>query len=411
MSVEFESPLSVTHLREPEYLANPYPFYARLRAEDPVHWDPAAGVEGGWVLTRHADVVAALRDPRFTAKRFEANTDWIPVELQATLGQALRALGRQILFLDPPDHTRLRGLANRAFLPRVVEAMRPHITDIVDDLLDGVAAAGRMDFIADFAFPLPVTVIAEMLGVPAADREQLGKWSYDFGAVLDGGDLSMEGILQALQGVSDLMDYLRGVLKQHKAAPRDDLLQAFLAAEERGDTLSEDEVLSNLVLLLAAGHGTTTHLLGNGLLALLRNPEQKEQWARHAALAPGAVVELLRYDSPVQLTGRRATADLEIGGQPIRAGQHVVTVLGAANHDPAVFADPDQLRLGRTENKQVAFGHGIHFCLGAPLARVEAEIALPALLARFPTLRLASESLEWQASIVFHGLTALPLAW
>nr|MBF6590697.1 cytochrome P450 [Ktedonobacterales bacterium] len=229
--------------------------------------------------------------------------------------------------------------------------------------------------------------------------------------VLDGGDLTFESILQALQGVSELMNYLRGILEQHKTQPRDDLMGAFLDAEERGDTLSEEEVLSNLVLLLAAGHGTTTHLIGNGLLALLRHPDQLAAVRDHPTKVPAAVLELLRYDGPVQMTSRAATEDLEISGQRIPKGQEVVMVLGAANHDPAVFPDPDRLDVTRAENRNVAFGHGIHYCLGAPLARVEAEIAFPALLARFPHLRLATETPAWAPSVVFRGLLALPVEW
>jgi cytochrome P450 len=401
--------LSLARLRDPDVLPNPYPFYAQMREADPVHWDDEAN--GVWVLTHHADVVGALRDPRFSAQRFTPTTDWMPDELRARLGPALTALSRQLLFIDPPDHTRLRNLANRAFVPRVVEAMRPHIREIVTGLLDEIAPHGQMDVIGEFAFPLPVTVIAEMLGVPPADRDQLGKWTHDFGTVLDGGDLTFESILAALSGVAELMDYLRGILQEHKARPRDDLMQAFLAAEERGDTLSEDEVLANLVLLLAAGHGTTTHLIGNGLLALLRHPDQLALLREDPTRVPTAVVELLRYDGPVQLTSRTATADLTIAGKHIQQGQQVVTILGAANRDPAVFPDPDLLDLTRHENHHVAFGHGIHYCLGAPLARVEAEIAFPALLERFPTLRLATKEPEWVPSAVFRGLTALPVTW
>jgi cytochrome P450 len=390
-------------------LPNPYPFYARLREADPVHWDEETG--GAWVLTRHADIVSALRDPRFSAQRFTPTTDWMPEELRARLGPALTAISRQLLFIDPPDHTRLRNLANRAFLPRVVEAMRPHIGEIVTALLDEVAPRGQMDVIGEFAFPLPVTVIAEMLGVPPADRDKLGKWTEDFGTILDGGDLTFESILAALSGVAELMDYLRGILAEHTTQPRDDLMQAFLAAEERGDTLSEDEVLANLVLLLAAGHGTTTHLIGNGLLALLRHLDQLALLRDDSARAPTAIVELLRYDGPVQLTSRSATTALTIGEREIQQGQEVIMVLGAANHDPTAFPDPDRLDLTRRESHHVAFGHGIHYCLGAPLARVEAEIAFTALLQRFPTLRLETTEPEWVPSAVFRGLAALPVAW
>jgi cytochrome P450 len=406
--------LSIAALRDPAVRANPYLFYARLRSQAPIHWDPAAGVNGGWVLTRHADVMAALRDPRVTAERLDApqNADWLPEEYREAARQVFRAMPHQLLFLDPPDHTRLRGLISKAFTPRLVEAWRPRIIQLANELLDPAQEAGQMDVIASIAYPLPAIVIAELLGVPPEDREQFIRWSADFGGFLDGSTLTPLEALQALQGVADFMDYFRGVIALRASAPRDDLLQAMLTARERDDALTEDELLANLVLLLAAGHGTTTHLIGNGLLALLRHPEQYQRLKDHPDLIPTAVAELLRFDSPVQLTGRRTREEITIGGVTLAAGQHFTTILGAANRDPDQFPDPDRLDVGRPENRHLSFGYGIHFCLGAPLAKLEAEIALSAVTQRLPQLRLADgaeSALEWEPSIVFRGLKSLPV--
>ncbi|HEU5437644.1 MAG TPA: cytochrome P450 [Ktedonobacterales bacterium] len=408
--------LSLAALRDPALRANPYPFYAQLRSHAPVHWDTAAGMDGGWVLTRHADVMAALRDPRVSAERLEPpqGTDWLPAEYREAAQQVFRTMPHQLLFLDPPDHTRLRGLLSKAFTPRLVEAWRPRIVELANELLDPVQEAGQMDVIASLAYPLPAIVIAELLGVPPADREQFIRWSSDFGGFLDGSTLTAQEALQALQGVADFMAYFRGIIARRHSAPRDDLLQALLTARERDDALTEDELLANLVLLLAAGHGTTTHLIGNGLLALLRHPEQWQRLceSEHPGLIATAVAELLRFDSPVQLTGRRVREELTISGVTLAAGQHITTILGAANRDPDQFPDPNRLDVGRAENRQLSFGYGIHFCLGAPLAKLEAEIALSAVTRRLPRLRLAdgaASALEWQPSIVFRGLRSLPV--
>jgi cytochrome P450 len=409
-----DTPLTLKTLLTPEVHDNPYPFYHRLLDESPIHWDEAAGIEGGWVLSRQADVAAALKDSRFSAVRLLAeSTEWVPDEMLDAARQVFRAMPHQLLFLDPPDHTRIRGLMSRAFTPRLVEALRPRMQAIADELLDAVVDSGHMEVINDFSYPLPAIVIAELLGVPPEDRAQFTKWSSDFGGFLDSSNLSFEQVLAALQGVSDFMDYFRALIAVRRTQPRDDLLQAMIVAREQNDKLSEDELLANLVLVLAAGHGTTTHLIGNGLLALLGHPDQLRALAQDPSLIATGVPELLRYDSPVQLTGRRATADLEIGGQPIKAGQHVTVVLGAANRDPAAFPDPDRLDVARPEGRILSFGQGVHFCLGAPLARIEAGIALNAALRRLPNLCLDADpaTLTWEPSIVFRGLNALPVAF
>ncbi len=401
-----EGKLSLADGLQPEYVANPYELYRRLREADPVYWDERAN---SWVLTRYLEVAAALRDARLSAAGFMEDISWIPDEMRPMLEPPIRALTRQMLFMDPPDHTRLRGLVAKAFTPRVVEGLRPAIRQIAGELLDKAVEKGELELIRDYAFPLPAIVIATMLGVPPEDRDQLNAWSESFGALLEGGGLTMEDAFLALHGVSEFIAYFRQIIRERRNAPRDDLLQAMINAEEQGDALSEEELLGNCVLLMAAGHGTTMHLIGNGTLALLRNPRQLQRLREEPTLMPSAVAELLRYDSPVQMTSRKAKEDMRIGDKSISEGQEVIMCTGAANHDPAQFSDPDRLRLDRPENRHLSFGLGIHFCLGAPLARLEAEIAFSTLLHRFPTLRLASEEIEHGSGLVFRGLKRLPL--
>ena len=408
MNAESGAEISLSHVLQPEIAADPYPLYHRLRSDDPVRWDAPLNA---WVVTRYADIQSALGDARLSAERINLATEWLPEAMRETLGPVFRALSRQMLFLDPPDHTRLRGLVNKAFTPRVVQGMRPRIQAIVDDLLDAVQEAGRMDVIQDVAYPLPAIVIAEMLGVPPEDRDQFRIWSDDFGALIGRSDLTLDGATRALRGVAEFMDYFRDIVARRRASPRDDLMQALIAAEDRGDALTEEELLANCVLLLAAGHGTTTHLIGNGLLALLRNPDQLRKLRDDPSSIAAAVTELLRYDSPVQATGRVAAQELPIGARRVGVGEGVILVLGAANRDPEQFADPDRLDIGRRENRPIAFGHGIHFCLGAPLARIEAQIAFATLLRRLPGLRLETDVLEWEPSLSFRGLTRLPVAF
>ncbi|HLY30857.1 MAG TPA: cytochrome P450, partial [Ktedonobacterales bacterium] len=368
-----------------------------------------------WAVVSHRLVTAALRDSRVAAERLDPPTsfDWAPEPFKSAAERVFRTMPHQLLFIDPPDHTRLRGLVSKAFTPRLLESMRPHIADLTNDLLDAIErAGGETDVIRDLAYPLPAIVIAEMLGVPPEDRDKFIQWASDFGGFLDSSTLTMEEALQAIQGVSDFMDYFQEIIARRRVEPRDDLLQAMLTAHERDDKLTEDELLANLVLILAAGHGTTTHLIGNGLLALLRNPEQYQRLVDDPALVPNAIPELLRYDPPVQLTGRRVRAEITLGEVTVEAGQHVTVLLAAANRDQEQYPDPNRLDVGRPENRILSFGQGIHFCLGAPLARLEAEIVFQGLTRRFPHPRLTvpEEALEWQPSIVFRGLTALPVA-
>jgi cytochrome P450 len=387
---------------EPEFVADPYPTYQRLRSEDPVHHSPL----GFWVLTRYEDVVANLRDPRFAKEPMIA-------AVAARLGISPMGIGVSMLDRDPPDHTRLRSLASKAFTPRVVEALRPRIQQIVDELLEGVADARGMDLIEQFAYPIPVSVICEMLGVPVADHERFKGWSLDLARGLDSIMLGPESEVfkRSGQAREGLTNYMRGLIAERRTSPRADLLSALIAAEEAGDKLSEAELLAMCILLLVAGHETTVNLIGNGTLALLRHPDQLRMLRETPDLIGTAIEELLRFDGPVQRTARTPTEDVTVGGKTIPKGEIVMPFIGAADRDPAQFRDPERLDITRTDNRHIAFGWGIHFCLGAPLARIEGQIAINTLLKRFPKLALAVEKPEHRHSLTLRGLVSLPVSF
>jgi cytochrome P450 len=387
---------------DPEFVADPYPTYHRLRAEDPVHHSPL----GFWVLTRYEDVVAVLRDPRFAKEAIAAF-------VAARFGVAASGIGLSMLDRDPPDHTRLRGLVSKAFTPRVVETLRPRIQQIVDRLLDRAEGTGSMDLIEDFAYPLPVIVICEMLGVPVEDRERFKEWGIDIARGLDAILLppDSEVARRSAAARSALTGYFRGLIAERRASPRADMLSALIAAEEAGDKLSEEELLATCILLLVAGHETTVNLIGNGSLALLRHPDQLRRLREDPGLIAGAVEELLRYDGPVQRTARMPSEDVTIAGRTIAKGEMVMPFIGAADRDPSQFPDPDRLDITRTDNHHIAFGWGIHFCLGAPLARVEGRIAINTLVQRLPKLALATDKPEYRQSLTLRGLTTLPVAF
>jgi cytochrome P450 len=381
--------------------------YRRLRAEDPVHWHEPFGC---WLVTRYGDVVAGFLDPRLSSERAG------PMAALAgspDLAPFFAYLDRRMDFQDPPEHGRLRKLAQAPFTPRAVEILRPFIQRLVDGFLDRVQGRGGMDVIRDLAFPLPGTVIGELLGVPAADRNQLKTWSDEFVGFFKTvpSQTSLEDYRRADQAARDLGRYFRDALDRHRGGPTGGLLAALAGAEDRGDRLSAEELAANATLLLHAGHETTTHLIGNGLLALLRHPDQLRRLRAEPGLVPTAVEEFLRYDSPVQLTYRIAREDFDFAGKPIREGQVVHLVLAAANRDPAQFPDPDRLDVARSPNAHVAFGHGHHYCLGAHLARLEALVAFQTLLQRFPTLRLGGGPVEHQEHYILRGLKSLPVAW
>jgi len=389
--------LTINLLRTPELAADPYPFYRQLRETNPVLWDAE---RGHWVLTRHRDVMAVLRDRSLSCvRKLTGETD----------GWGLDALSRQMLSMDPPDHTRLRGLFTKAFTVRMVERMRPMITTLTDELLDLASDRGEMEVVADFALPLPVRVIAELLGIPRQDHDLLRRWSLSFGYLLDDVHTDMD---QAARGVGEFLGYLSDLVEQRRTRPGEDLVSALAAVQQDGDRLTKEELLVNLVLLLAAGHVTTAHMLGNGVVALLRHPDQWRLLCEDPDVISAAVMEMVRFDAPVQLSGRIATADFVLGGTPIQRGQALVTLLGAANRDPEAFGDPDRFDVRRSTTSQLAFGHGIHACIGMALARAEGEIAFRRLTERFPGLHLAGGSQPvYQQSITFRALSQLRVRW
>ncbi len=378
----------------PRLHADPYPIYRRLREKDPVH---RSRLMAGWVLSKHEDIDAVLRDHgRFISdpRQFD---DYTPLERGP---QAPSLIG-----LDPPDHTRLRSLVNRAFTPRAVEAMRSRVEQIVDELLERVDGRECFDVIDALANPLPTIVIAEMLGVPSDDRDRFQEWSDDVARTLEP-TITPQQREAANRSAGALRDYFNEIIEQRRAEPRDDLISALVAAEEEGDRLTHEELLTTLTLLLVAGNETTTNLIGNGLLALLRHPDQMARLRDDPDLVVNAVEELLRFDSPVQTDGRRVLENLEIRGRRIRRGDQLVLLLGAANHDPDVFLDPGRLDLGRDNTNHLSFARGIHYCLGSPLARLEGQIAFRKLLERFADIRLA-ETPQFRDHIVLRGVRSL----
>ena len=391
----------------PEVHANPYPMYNRLREEDPVHWSE---LMDSWILTRYEDVSAVLRDSRFSANRRQAQNRF--VQAARKVEEEFGPFGRTqtMLTSDPPEHTRLRRLVSKAFTPRMVEGLLPRIQDIVDERLDLAQKAGRMDIIQDLAYPLPVIVIAEMLGIASEHRDQFKRWSDEIVLTLNGPFTQPDVLERARKSVHELSDYFRGVIEERRKAPGEDLISGLIAAEEQGQILSEDEMLATAMLLLIAGNETTTNLIGNGMLALFRNPDQLRKLRDDPSLTQTAIEEFLRYDGPVQGTGRVAMEDMEIDGRPIKKGQVAFCVLGAANHDPAKFENPDQLDITRQSNEHVAFGDGIHSCLGAPLARVEGQIAFQTLLRRFPDPSLETDNPQWGGTFILRGLKSLPIS-
>ena len=379
---------------------NPYPIYAELRARAPVHRNRLLDA---WVLSRHADVDAVLRDfRRFSNDQRKRD----PVRRRrSTLPQIPYPT---ILFLDPPDHTRLRSLVNKAFTPKAVADLEPRIRRMTRTLLDAAADPAGFDLMETLANPLPVMVIADMLGVPVEDRAQFREWSNQRARILEP-TVGRREFRIAEEASKSLDAYFLSIIKARRIVPRDDIISALIHVEEAGDRLTEGEMLGLLRLLLVAGNETTTNLIGNGMLALLRHPEQLRALRQDPGRIPAAVEELLRFDSPVQASLRLVLEDCEVNGIPLRRDDNVLLLNGAANHDPAVFDHPERLDIGRRENNHVAFGRGIHFCLGAPLARLEGRVAIEVLLERYPSLRLMSDRPAFRNSIVLRGLEALPV--
>lgn len=403
-----ETPTLLFNPFDPAFRIDPYAVYAHIREVAPIH----QGAFDAWVLSRYADCVAVLKDPRSSSDSTNSTAYQQFVEQTGSDPEELIEGARPFLFMDPPDHTRLRGLVNKAFTPRVADELRPRIQQIVDELLDAAAAKGELEVIEDFAYLVPVRVICEMLGVPAEDHETFKGWSRELARSLDPEEMLPPDVVERRRrAIESFREYFRGLIAQRRVEPRDDLLSALIAAEEQGDKLTEDELLSTCTLLLVAGHETTVNLIGNGTLALLRNPDQFARLRADPSLARSAVEEVLRYDPPVQLTGRTALEDMEVGGETIKKGQQAIILIASANRDPAQFPNAERFEIGRQDNHHLAFGHGVHFCLGAPLARVEGEIALGTLARRLVSPRLLVEAPEYKENVVLRGLAALPVAF
>jgi len=399
--------ISPPDLASPRFKANPYPFYARLRAEAPVWRTTLPDKRVAWLVTRYEDVARVLKDETFAKDKLNAmdpqqltKTPWVP--------GFLKPLERNMLDLDDPDHARLRALVSKAFTPRLIERLRGRIEAFCEDLVDTMERKGRVELVSDYALPIPATVIAELLGVPAEDRRKFHRWSSRLVSVSSGRDM-----LRALPAALAFTRYLRKLINQRRDDPRDDLITALVRAEEAGDKLSEDELLAMAFLLLVAGHETTVNLIASGTLALLEHPDQAEALRRDPSLTKTAIEELLRYTSPVELaTERYARKDVEIAGETIPRGELVLAVIGSANRDERHFENPDALDITRDSNRHLAFGRGgVHHCLGAPLARMEGQIAIGALLQRLPHARLATppETLRWRRGLFLRGLERLPI--
>jgi cytochrome P450 len=395
-------------LFDPAFKADPYPTYSELRSSTPVHRITLPDGRGVWLITRYDDVLAVLKDGRFVKNWRKVLT---PEQLTQIppIPEVMEPLTTNMLDTDPPDHERLRALVSKAFTPRLIERMRPRVQVIADALLDAVQDRGEMDLIDDYAFPLPITVIAELLGVPAEDRNSFREWS-DAAVSGDASQEYMEKVL--MPHMQAFTDYLGRMFEEKRKNPGEDLISALVRAEEAGDKLSESELLGMVFLLLVAGHETTVNLIGNGVLALLQRPDQLEKLRDDPSLIKPAVEELLRYDGPVETsTERFASEDVPIGETVIPKGEMVLVVIAAADRDPERFPDPDTLDITRSENRHLAFGKGIHHCLGAPLARMEGQIAISTLLRRMPALRLkgSANALSWRPGMVLRGLRGLPV--
>ncbi len=403
----------MTELFDPGFVEDPWPRYAELRERAPVHHD--AG--GFWVLTRHADCLEVLRSKSASVDAARVDPAVRPrgvgrqpgrnLEADQQMAQAI-ADNRPFIFRDPPDHTVMRGLVSKAFTPRMVEGFRPGIEAMVDDLVDEALERGEVDLVREFAYPLPIQVICTMLGIPAADRDRFSEWSAVLARGLDPDFLMPDDALeQRMEVVAAFAEYFFPLMAERRAAPGDDLLSQLVLAEDAGVVLTEGQTLATAILLLVAGHETTVNLISGGVLALVRHPDQLARWRADPMLTTTAVDELLRFVSPVQLTGRVMLEDVELGPATLPRGHYALAVIASGNHDPEAFEAPDELDLGRADNRHLGFGFGLHHCLGAPLARLETAIALPRLLERTADIGLVSDTVTYRDNVVLRGLSEL----
>lgn len=390
-------------------LADPYPFYHRLRTEDPVHFSNALQT---WVLTAYEDVATATGEDRLSSDRMGFYLNPVPAEARQKLRPLCEHMSRWMSMNDAPDHTRLRGLVNKVFTSRSLEELMPRIREISSNLIDAFGDGGQVDLIEQFAYPLPAAVICEMLGIPFDEQQQFRQWSNDIVAFSAGSGMLLEEVAErAQESQLELVEYCRGIVGQRRRQPKDDLISQLISVEQKGAKLSELELYAMCVQLFVAGHETTTNLIGNGVLALLRHPDAFRELQEQPQRLESAIEEFLRYDSPVQRTGRIVKKNLEVRGERLTEGESVMLMYGAANRDPNQFDHPDRLHLGRHPNKPLAFGRGPHFCVGAPLARMEAKIAFATILSRLSDIHLVDEELSWRPSMAMRGLESLQVGY
>lgn len=432
MSSVIHDTLSLSNLQREEIRVNPYPFYEQLREQDPVHWDEEMGF---WTLTRYDDISALYTDERFSrAEGLMRGFARLSERDQKIAQPVYHSFSKTLFYADPPYHTHLRSLMNHAFTPRYVERLRPYIQQTVNQLLD--SHHHGLDIIHDLAYPLPVMVIAELIGLPASDRADFKRWSDDLFAILGTVKHKSQHVLErAAQSLGEMTEYIKHLADKRREAMGDDLLSILLSVSdgdscpypqhaasahsqggpigerEAASTLTEEELVANINILLSTGHETTTHLIGNGILALLQHPDQMQLLKDRPALIDSTVDEILRYDNPVQITYRSAIQDAELNGKLIRQGDLVNTIIGSANRDPERFIEPHRFEITRDEGRHLSFGLGIHYCIGAPLVKLEAEIAFETIVRRFPRIALAAEKLEWQEHPIFRGLKSLPVTF
>lgn len=392
---------SLVRLLEPEVLANPYPLFEELRRKAPVYWDPFLHA---WVVTRYRDVVTVLHD--FSADRTPTPEYLRKIGL-GDLAPIAQLMVKQMLFLDPPAHTRVRGLASYAFTPQRVQVLRDHIRDVVGRLIDKIVSQGRMDVIADLAEPLPYVITAEMLGVPVEDAPQLKTWSQDFAEMLGNFQHNPDHFSRARHSVEEMTKYFASAIREIEKHPREGLIQCFLTAEIDGDRFTEEEIIANTIITMVGGQETTTNLIGNGVLTLLRHPQELQRLKADLSLIPSAVEEMLRYEPPSQHTARLAPHDVELGGQRIRKRQAVIAVMAAGNRDPERFPEPDRFDIARKDNRHLSFGWAAHFCFGAALARIEGQVSFEEMVRRLPNWSLDEDPLVWRTNLGLRGLRRL----
>ncbi len=410
--VDYDGSMKADELLLPKWRADPYPLYAELRAAGPIHFVERMD---SWVLTRYSDVSAGLRDLRLSSRRGSGAFSDVPKAREAEVAPFKQSLRHWVLFRDPPDHTQVRTLLNKGFLPAIIDSLRPKIQGLVEELLKTPTEKRELEVVGELAYPLPAIVIAEMIGVPREDRDRFKHWSDDLAMGLAPGLKEPHAFEAALKSWQQMDKYLSELVaarrrEKQQGKARHDVLSALLFAEEKGALLSEEEVRATLGLLLFAGHETTTNLITNGMLLLLRHPEALSALRKDPALMPAAIEEMLRYESPVQMLSRFSTEELTLAGQRVGKGQMVMLLMASANRDPAQFPEPDRFDITRRENRHLSFGMGVHFCLGAALARIEAQAAFRYILDHWPSIRLAEEPPAWQNNLVFRSLPRLRIA-